>query len=189
MWVLVHWHEAMGTLECQRGIERGIASYIILFVWTTLLPFLCAFTLFSPLIWNPAAFCLLAWGAMTFVLRRPKEWPSFKRFMQRSFGSHVRAIWPLQLDASRFHKGIKERAKHEDPGKRPPLLFMLAPHGIVSVHTNFLIMLSGMWEAAGMPCVHMLVGTGFFVLPFYREYFTWLGASPIYPNVVREWFK
>lgn len=139
-------------------------------------------------------YLMIAWVAMS-CLRRPREWPAFKLFIEGFFGAAARKYFPLSLHAEDYWAGMR---KHEDSNaavavaataKRPPLLFNISPHGQMSVHTNFLIAMSGLWTKEKLPPIRMLVGAGFWYLPFFREWMSWFGNLPVSPKVVRRAFQ
>jgi len=149
----------------------------------------------SALFFNWARVIMLIWIVVSFLLAPPKEWPAFRLFVQKHLGRDACEYFPLSLHAHDFHKGMNEYLIQSKDSKeayrkdRPPLLFNFAPHGVCSVHANFLINISGLWTQEKLPEIRTLVGTGFFFLPFAREYQTWMGTKPVSSNVVRKAFS
>jgi 2-acylglycerol O-acyltransferase 2 len=140
---------------------------------------------------------MLVWIIVSFLLAPPKPWPAFRRFVQKHLGRDACDYFPLSLHADEFHHGMQEykenkalcKNAHQGKDDRPPLLFNFSPHGVCSVHVNFGINISGLWLNEKLPEIHTLVGTGFFFLPFAREYQTWMGTMAVSSSVVRKAFS
>jgi len=145
---------------------------------------------------------ILTWITMSFFVAPPHEWLAFRDFIEKHFGEGAHDFFPLSLHAEDFWAGLSKYhgpgsgQKVEDDGRRtidgkraPPLLFNICPHGIMSVHVNFLVNLSGLWTKEKLPRIRPLIGTGFFFLPIAREYHTWMGNFPVSQKTVRHAFK
>jgi 2-acylglycerol O-acyltransferase 2 len=150
----------------------------------------------SALFFDWARVVMLIWVIVSFILAPPREWPAFRRFIQKHLGRDACDFFPLSVHADEFRQGMQEYKEstglpHLDVLKnhRPPLLFNFAPHGVLSIHVNFLINISGLWSKEKLPEIRTLVGTGFFFLPFAREYQTWMGTLAVSSSQVREAFS
>jgi hypothetical protein len=135
---------------------------------------------------------MLSWILVSFLLAPPREWPAFRHFVQKYMGRDACEHFPLSLHAEDFHQGMQEHKKatvSEQQKERPPLLFNFAPHGVCSVHVNFVINISGLWLKEKLPEICTLVGTGFFFLPIAREYQSWMGTAAVSSNEVRKAFS
>lgn len=174
-----------------RAVFFWYSIWVLLILWLLALVFLDSYV---------PRVVLLLWLVVSFVVKKPKRWPAFQSWVRRNLGPDAVAWFSLKIDADDFHAAV---AAAEDAKRgcgdaldaaaaeraRAPLLFTFAPHGTSSVNVNFLKNMSGLWEKAKLPDVSMLIGSGFWLLPLAREWYSFVGCLPVRPALVKALFR